>query len=271
MQEKITDLGRSQAVISEPVWIPQVLRKRQEYIIFSKNEEEKMKGIYRSTVQAICVIFLGILFGVTAHAKNLNLQQIKALSYKQFELREGDKLYEVYLFSEDGEEQVATIENTLAWGGIYDGDTIVTGHFKLAYALKGTQEYKIYDLDELLDGEQVTLDITSQYINKISNNNQGISDFLTFFIPECSTGGELYVYEIINGSLHAIPFSVNGATSPYIWVAITNKQGAEFSAIGNLKYKGVLFSNANVGGYFMNIYKYIRVIKSKYFWIFTHL
>lgn len=33
LQEKITDLARSQAVISEPVWTPQVLRKRQEHII----------------------------------------------------------------------------------------------------------------------------------------------------------------------------------------------------------------------------------------------
>ncbi|MBP3886177.1 MAG: hypothetical protein J6F30_00775 [Cellulosilyticum sp.] len=201
-------------------------------------------------------IILLILFAVNSKAQTLDLQEIKQLSYKQFELQSGNSTYEAYLFAEGGKKQVVSQENGLSWAGADIGDTIVSGDLKIAYGLKGSNQYKVFDL--FTGDSETTLNMTRNYINVMSNNSQGISDFLTIYQPHGSSNGDLFVYTIDNRSMKKVQFLRNNKIfdSKEVLRGNTDEDRVEFSGLGGLKFKSISFNNAELCGYYMEIYRY---------------
>lgn len=207
-----------------------------------------MRKLKRLLLLIVCIVLGGIGLGevtpdLHAATTTISLAQVKKIAYRRYELQDGNgKTYDVYIYSDSGKKQKATWDNGLVWAGAGEGDLLVTGKFKFAYGLQGSTTLNIYTLPEL-PGEQ-TLNLTRPYLKTIHSIESGISDFATVFIPECSAGGELYCYAIINGKLKPVTFQDDEGKSEYIWVMGGPNY---FQPLGTGQFRSIEFYN--VGDY----------------------
>ena len=204
-----------------------------------------MKARKMFFTKGIGILMLAMAVSATAYAEEaaINMQQIQTNGLKKIEMNSDGKPYEVYLSSDQlgnqGEKMTEGAKGTL----------------KLVYALKGSQEYKACDLTEI-SKEMIKPGTEGEYIKVLSNKEQGMSDFLTIYVPQSATNGSLYIYEIVDGEMQAVPVLAGDKTLSSIDTMLNADHTAEFTAIGNSKYKGVSYSSTDVKGYYMNIYKY---------------
>lgn len=212
--------------------------------------------IYQKVVSLLCCLMILVAIPATAYGATPapTFNQIKKKSLKQFEMynETKDKVYEVYLYSDNAKIIYATEDDYYKYPKSSVGDKLVIGDFKLAYALKGGKNYQIYQLPKL-----ISEDCNISYVNLSNNmirvirNQQGVPDFLEIYMPYlASNQGSSIIFTIVDGKFRGVPF-INEDKS----LTFSRHYISDFEARGNGMFASKLY-NQFEGMIILNYYKY---------------